>query len=284
MLKKIEAYTSRQGVDTLELIDTPLPWRDFLHIVSVDGLDPVTASISTTGLPSADLSLISGEEIPARNIVLTLAPDPDWSTWTPEELRRLVYSYFMPKYKVRLVFYTDTRDPVEIYGEVEACSYNQFAPDPQYQISIICPDPYFVSVAESIVTGLVTSLMSGTFGYLNGTDVPIGCVLKIVEGYESGELVIQSGDPSISSFRLIVDYASRNPMPNIFEMDSRPLKKKVRVYNSDTGTVTNLLRKLQPGFEGVWPVLEPGNFGFAVMGDTTGIPWQLTWFEKYGGL
>lgn len=287
MLRKIEAYTSRQDVAALEIVEANTPWTDKLHISNVDGLDPVPTSISTTGLPSADLSLISGEEVPARNIVMTIVPDPDWSTWTPEKLRRLVYAYFTPKSQVRLVFYTDELDPVEIYGTVETCSYNQFTPEPEYQVSIICPDPYFVAVEATTIEGEVIypEDWPPSDPISIGGDVPIGCVVKLLDGYEYGELFVQSGDPSISTFHLIVDSDFPNPTPNIFEMDSRPLKKKVRIYETGTGLVTNLLGKLQPGYEAVWPVLEPGNNFFAVMSsDYAGYSWQLTYFEKYGGL
>lgn len=286
-MRKIEAYTSRQDVAALEIVESNMPWADLLHISNVDGLDSVTTSISTTILPSADLSLISGEEVPARNIVLSVVPDPDWSTWTPEKLRRLVYAYFTPKSKVRLVFYTDELDPVEIYGTVETCAYNQFTPNPEYQISIVCPDPYFVAVEATTITGVVISPEDWppSDPILIAGDISVGCLVKIADGYGTGELFIQSGDPSISTFHTIVDSETPNPTPNIFEMDSRPLKKRVRVYETATGLITNLLGKLQPGYEAVWPVLEPGSNLFAVMGDTTvGSFWELTYFEKYDGL
>jgi hypothetical protein len=186
-----------------------------------------------------------------------------------------------------MVFTTDEIDyPVEITGEVESVEYDQFSEDATYQISILCPDPYFTSTHEKEIDGEIISFDSWppSDPVSIGGDVPIGCRVKIDDGFAYGDLFVQSGDPSISTFHVVVGSDVPNPTPNVFEMDSRPLKKKVRTYQSGTGSITNLLRNLQPGFEAVWPVLEPGNNLFAVMGDSVGTSWRLLYFERFSGL
>jgi len=283
LLNKVEVYTSSQDVPTLEINEEHRPELDLIHIVSIDGLDPVKASVSTMTLSDTDEGIVTGTEVPSRNIVLTLRPDPDWSNWTPEQLRRLIYAYFIPKSQVRLVFYTDELDSVEIFGTVESCSYNQFIKDPEYQISIICSDPYFKAIEATEISGTVIEPEDWPPSEpitIEG-DIPVGFELKLSSGYDSGELTVQVGDPSISTFHLIV---STLPNPNIFEMNSKPLRKFVRTVEIDTGIITNLLGSLEPGYGSVWPILRPGDNLFAVMGSMVGDAWELKYFPKFGGL
>jgi hypothetical protein len=283
---KVEVYTSKQDVDTLEIVDANRPDLDFLHVVNIEGLDPVTASVSSTALPFTDVGVISGEEVPARNIVLTVSPDPDWSTFKPEELRVILYQYFTPKSTVKLVFTTEELTyPVEIYGEVEACEYNQYSEGATYQISIICPDPYFTSTHEETVTGTAISFDSWPpdpeAPIVIDSQIPIGFRVTLADGYETGELYIQVGDPSVSTFHMSV---VENPNPNTFEMDSRSLHKKARTIAVDTGIFTNLLGKIESGYQSIWPILQPGSNIFAVMGDVAGNDWVVKYFNRYTGL
>ena len=97
MLTKLQAYSSWESAQTLLLPDSGREETDRLQIRNIDGLNPVKGTVNTSPFGSVDGAAYTGTDIDTRNIVLTIRPNPDWDQWTIEGLRKLVYSYFMPK-------------------------------------------------------------------------------------------------------------------------------------------------------------------------------------------
>ncbi len=118
MLTEVKAYSAWQSAPTLLLNPTGRSETDLIQIRNIDGLDPVKASVNTSSYGSVDGASFTGSAVSTRNIVLTVHPNPDWDIWTHESLRRLIYSYFMPKRPIRLVFYSDDT----ISAELRLCS------------------------------------------------------------------------------------------------------------------------------------------------------------------
>jgi|GEM_PF-2266010 len=290
-VNSLTVYSSSQLVDTFSLSESGIDY-DAFQILNIEGLDPVKATVNTTSLASVDGESLTGETVPTRNIVLTIRTNPDWNTNFQEGLRKQLFDYFTPKNTVRLVFSTDEFDDVEIYGVVEGVDANPFTQEPQFVISIICPDPYFVKVTPTVITGSVVSPESWPTEDI-GIDgqVPVGFKLKTISPSEDpgfhilGTLIVQVGDPSISTFRLD-DQTDASPDFMMFVMDSRPLHKYIRLVNLTSGIFKNVLNGLEE--TSVWPLLQPGSNHFAVMaegsGAIVGFGWELTYYAKYGGL
>jgi hypothetical protein len=163
LLTKIEAYqlTDPIGAPTLsmplesgEIDDSPL------QIKNVAGAGPVKSEIATGSLAEIDGEYFTGSSTPKRNLVLTIGLNPDWATQTIESLRALVYKAFMVKNEVHLRFYSTHLPTCAINGHVESAEPNIFSRDPEFQVSIICPQPDFLAVALTVYTGVVGS--SGT--------------------------------------------------------------------------------------------------------------------------
>lgn len=283
-INQLDVYSSSPEVQTFSLGETGIE-DDLFQVLNVDGLDPVKGAISTSPLASVDGASITGEEIPSRNIVLTLRTNPDFVTYSHETLRRALMVYFLPKSTVNLVFDTDLGN-LQISGVVESCDANPFTKDPQFIVSIICPDPYFTAVDPTVIDDrFIASLDSWPPEDVvtNNGDVAIGFKLKIPDGfYNLGEIIVQVGSPAISTFHLIsspVDFTNTN----IFQMDSRPLQKFVRAIDLSSGSFLNLLSILQAGSK--WPLLQPGENLFMLMSDLMSeYPYELTYYEKYGAL
>src|SRR5215204_5425397 len=142
------------GVDTIILDPEGTPELDFVQVRHIEGLDPVKAFINTMAYGLTDGEAFLGSDIPSRNIVMTLGPNPNWTTWTYETLRQLIYSYFMTKITVNLVFDSDEVGIVQITGNVDSVIANPFSKDPEYIVSIICLDPYFYRVTPVVLTGV----------------------------------------------------------------------------------------------------------------------------------
>lgn len=277
MLTEVKAYSSWRSAPTLVLDPEGRLENDRVQLTNITGLDPVKGSVNTSPFGSVDGSSYTGSSVLSRNIVLTLKPNPDWDTWTYESLRRLLYSYFMPKQISRLVFYSDDLIPVEIYGVVEDVSVNMFTKEPELTVSIICPDPYFTALDATVLTA--ENGVTNTFEY--GGNVEAGIIVKVtaVSGAPT-TIGIQLGDPKVTYFGVIATVSASQ----YFEMSSVPMRKYVQNVNIGTGVIENLLSKVYIQEGSLWPMLEPGVNEFKVITDSGVQDYQLIFYERFGGL
>lgn len=277
MLRKVEVYSSSLLVNEMSFDDSDPVETDLIQVTNVDGLDPVTASIDVVSSGNVDGAISLDPSVPTRNIVLTLRTNPDWNVWSFERLRQFIYGYFIPKSTVKLVFDSDEiGTPVEIIGIVESCEANPFTKDPEFSVSIVCPDPYFTTVDSFVVNGStigVSDWGTGRSTILYKGNVPNGIKVDVPDGFAS-ELYVQVGNVVDYSFHLV------GGVDGYVELISVPLHKSIVKIN-ENGSLENILAYLQLGSQ--WPLLSPGANYFAVLG-TPGADWTLTYYEKYGGL
>ena len=280
MLTRLRAYSSWLDAPTLPLSDDGREETDLLQIRDIQGLDPVKAAVNTSPFGSVDGAAYLGSNVPIRNIVLTLRPNPNWDDWTYEKLRRLVYSYFMPKLLTQLVFYSDDIPPVEIFGYVEDCNVNPFSKDPEIQVSIICPDPYFTALDATVVLGQSTRDNSNpTIIEYNGSiEAGINVEVTRVSDPAPTFIGIQIGDPSIQTFRVTASVNSTQ----YFVMNSTAGQRYAQTISLSTGVISNLLSKILEG--STWPTLQLGTNKFSIITDQGVQNWKLTYYERYGGL
>lgn len=125
---------------------------DSLHfpVTNVEGLTPSSATINTSSTAVIDGTFFNSSYVNQRNIVLTIVPEGD-----AETARLTLYKYFKPKYPLTLYFKTKSRD-VYIDGYVEAFEGTPYDKKQSFQISIICPQPFFNSVKETITEQATT--------------------------------------------------------------------------------------------------------------------------------
>lgn len=282
MLTEVKAYSSWVSAPTLLLDEDGRPETDLIQVRKIVGLDPVKADVNTSQFGSVDGASYTGGNVATRNIVLTLKPNPDWHTWTYEKLRSLIYSYFMPKRPTRLVFYSSSLPPVEIWGIVESVTVDIFSKEPEMQVSIICPDPYFTALEATVITGSTVRDISGsvTIPY-NGT-IETGVVVDVtwVANPAPTKIDVQVGNPALTFFH--VDASVNSAM--FFETSSVQMNKYVQNVSIGTGVITNLLSKSNIDEGSAWPIFQPGDNEFAVITDQGTQDWQLTFYERFGGL
>ena len=113
-------------------------------ITGVTGLTPVAANINTSTTGINDGETYNSARLGYRNIVITL-----YFTHDVEKNRIKLYDYFQTKQFCTLYFSNDSRD-VCIDGYVETFECDLFSVSETAQISIICPNPYFKSVSETV--------------------------------------------------------------------------------------------------------------------------------------
>lgn len=119
--------------------------RDKYDILSVDGLTSPDTNINTSSLYYTDGCLVNSMRAEKRNIVINLNIKP------PIETNRLeLYKFFACKAKITLYWTNDSRD-VYIKGIIEKFETTLFDKVQQPHISIICPQPYFISTTEDVI-------------------------------------------------------------------------------------------------------------------------------------
>jgi hypothetical protein len=283
VLTELKAYSSWESAPSLPLDDTGRAETDLIQITNIDGLEPVKASVNTAPFGSIDGTSYVGSSVTDRNIVLTVKPNPNWNEWSYEGLRRLLYSYFMPKRPTKLVFYSDDMDPVQIGGIVESVDVNQFSKDPELVISVICPNPYFSSLDPITLVGQTVRETDDPIEIDYNGSLEAGVYVQVTDSLDTQpDLIwIQIGDPNLSYFK--VDATVNSDL--IFEMSSFPMQKYVQNVDLTTGVITNLLNKVHVIEGSAWPtILKPGTNEFRVITDSGTQDWTLKYYELFGGL
>lgn len=281
MLTEIKAYSSWRSAPTLPL-NGGRAETDLIQIRSITGLDPVKAAVNSTPFGIVDGASHIGSSVLTRNIVLTLRPNPDWGEWTYEKLRRLLYSYFMPKKPVELVFYSDDMIPVKISGIVESTAVNMFSKDPELQVSVICHDPYFTALNPTVITGDTVTTPDSNTPIPYGGSVETGILVKVtgISAPYPSKIAIQIGDEPITYFEVLAGVNASK----YFEMSSIPTKKFVQNVQIGSGVITNLLSKATIKTGSIWPTFQPGINDFSVITDAGVQDWRLEFYERFGGL
>lgn len=301
MLSAVKVDSQQVGIPQLVFKLINRPESDLFVCRNIDGLDPVKADVNTSPLAS-DGESYNGSKVGKRNIVFTIGFNPDWGDWTLSKLRKELRKYFLPKMRVRLTFETNEMAPVAIWGYVESNEYNMFSKDPENQISVICPQPYFETATPIVITGttdvdVVTIPGIGTVVYQNGSIVPLeynGDVETGVHFKVSKNVGPPSTPPTILTVGVI-------PLANgyfgveatvddttHYEVNSIPGQKYARLVTTATGVVVdNLLDNFWGAANVGWDalILTPdGNHVITVNADHGVQDWELTYTEKFGGL
>ncbi len=115
-------------------------------VINIEGLNPVGATINTHKIGVSDGEHYNSSYVNMRNIVLYIVPR--YRSNDIETNRLFLYRYFRPKHKVRLYFKHDSRD-VFIDGYVETVEISLYSQLEQFQISVICPQPYFLDISTA---------------------------------------------------------------------------------------------------------------------------------------
>ena len=148
-------------------------------VAGIEGLYPPSATINTSALATSDGAKYNSSRANVRNIVIELFIESP-----VEENRIRLYKYVKTKERIRFYYKNDTRN-VFIDGYVESMPIKMFEMKQGVQISIVCPDPYFRDVTETLVDfASVSSLFEFPFAIEeSGTEMSrleVGAELPIV--------------------------------------------------------------------------------------------------------
>lgn len=284
MLTAVEVHVQSGGVPKLSL---PLigDVSGAFHIRDIEGLGPVKAIVNSRGYGLLDGEYYTGSHIGKRNIVLTIGLNPNAGYQSVEAMRKVIYGYLRPKTEPLLKFVSTDRPLVEIAGYVESCEPVFFSKDPEIQVSIICPKPYFISSELKSITG-VAGISPSVIPFIFNCDLTNGIVFKLFKNgqdYE-GPITLVSADHRPNVFRVFKVSKVLVNSKSYYSINSHQGLKTVESRNQATNLrISNLLGKVTD--ESLWPYVVPGfNAVRVITNSNSELTWILYYVERFGGI
>lgn len=115
-------------------------------IKAIDGLNPPEAIINTTLRAGHDGTLFNSAYLDNRLLTITIAINGP-----AERNRNALYSFFQSGHKSRIYYKNGMRD-VYIDGYGQSMPIGFFDEKEIFQVSLLCPDPYFHDIEDSYAT------------------------------------------------------------------------------------------------------------------------------------
>lgn len=274
MLSRVDIRTRRGTL-------LQLPLEDVSHgyiLSSVDGLDPVNATLVSSGYANTDGEQFHSAKRVPRNIKLKLEFEPDYVTNSVESLRQNLYSYLMPKSEVYLTFIRDDGLEVDITGRVESNEAPLFTKEPGADVSVMCFEPDFIDPDLVSISGTSTEDSTETTIEYAG-NIEVGFVLTITLSRAESALTVylRTPDDTLHSF----DFAAPLLSGDILRISTIPGQKGA--WLTRAGVETSVLYGVST--ESEWLTLEEGtNYLRVYATGTPVLPYTFEYTTRYGGL
>jgi hypothetical protein len=274
MLTQVEIRTTAGALLTLELEDV----SDGLVLQDIQGLDPVKATIVSTGYANADVQQFQGARREARNIIFVIGLDPDYITTDVRDLRTRLYDYFMPKDYVEIRFYDSSGLTVNITGYVEELDAPLFSRNPVANISVLCLDSDFIDVETLEIDGNTVSTSAETLVDYPGTiEVGFELVLNVDRVLSDFTIYHRAPDSTVRSLTFEASLVAGDVVTigTVFGNKFATLTR-AGVNSSLLYGVTN---------DSAWLEFQKGASNYIrVYATGAAIPYSITYTPRYGGL
>lgn len=273
MLNLIEVRTDQGLLLSLPIFDP----TEGLLVTNVEGLDPVDATLVYSSMANQDDEQEQSSKRQKRNIILTVALEPDWATGRVKDLRARLYQFFMPKSQVRLRFISDDMPDVEIVGRVETFNSPLFSQEPTATISILSAKSNFAGLDTISIPGNTTAGSTELDHTYDGSIETGGLFRLSVNRTMSGfSIYNRLPDDSIIQQDFVYPLLSGD----ILDINSVNLNKYARLTRA--GLTTSVLAGISPYSK--WINLYPGVNKLRVLASGAAVPWTFQYVRKYGGL
>jgi len=273
MISQVEVRSTSGQLLTLGLESSD----DGLIVESIDGLDPVKATLVSSSFAAFDGGLYQSSRRETRNIIITLGLDPDYVTTSVRDLRNQLYQFFMPKSEVDLRFFLEDDFTVKIMGRVESFESVLFTAEPKVVISLICYDPDFVVLDAIEIEGETVSTSTETLIVYDGT-VETGVIITLlVDRTITAFTIYMRGSDNVTR---TLDFAGALQADDVLVFNTIPGSKGISLTRS--AVTTSFLHGMSP--QSSWLELMPGNNYFRFFDEGAAIPYTLEYTPRYGGL
>jgi len=273
MLTKVEVRNTLGLLLTLELEDV----SDGLVLEDIQGLDPVKATLVSSGFANLDGVQFQSSRREARNLVLILGLEPDYVTQTVYGLRRQLYSFFMPKSLVSLRLFDSEGLTVDIQAMVEDFNTSLFSKEPQVNIPMTCFDPDFVELTPIVVAGnTVSTSTEFNIPYDGTVETGIEFKLNLDRSLSAFTIYHRPADDQIRT----LNFAASLISGDVLTINTVVGSKAVTLLRSSV--ISSLLYAQDP--QSNWIELLKGDNHFRVYATGAAIPFTITYTPRHGGL
>lgn len=274
MLSEVQA-TSVQG----SLLSLPFgEITSGIYIKNIEGLEPVKATIVSTSFPNKNGTIYQASQREARDIKLHVGIEPDYISEEPKDVRRRLYQFFMPNTLVTFKFIDTDGLVVRISGMIETFDAPLFEQEPKADISIHCFDSDFVDLDNPVELGgnTVSNTLDTTINYEGSVETGIEFYLLVDRDVD--EFTIYNTMPNGQIRQL--DFAW--PLHNGDQVNfvTIPGNKKIELVRA--GVTSSLLYAKSP--QSSWIDFYPGTNLFRVYAEGAAIPYDIIYYNRYGGL
>jgi Phage tail protein. len=273
MLTMVEARTPQGTLLGISLEDV----TDGIIVADIEGLDPVKATIVSSSFARLDGVQYQSSRREARNIKLKLGLEPDYINNTVSDIRQRLYQFFMPKREVNLRFITSTGLSVDISGRVESFESPLFTKEPQVDISVVCFDPDLVDPTLVEVSGLTTAdTTESLVTYEGSVETGITFVLNVDRVISEFTFYHRPPDNTLRS----LEFATPLEAGDVLTISTIAGSKGATLKRA--GVDSSVLYGISP--QSNWIELMPGDNNIRVYAEGLGIPYDIEYVNKYGGL
>lgn len=289
MITSISIYNERSNFIELSLSDSSAPY----FVKNIDGLGPVNATIATTTYATKDGGAFQNARAEMRNLVMRIGLNPSYvdSSDPYGELRRSIYPILNPKTKVTIVILSDNMETLFIDGWVETFEPTIFSKDPDFTVSIICPDPYFKSVQPVVQS----REGSGDIIIQNNGNVETGLTI-LIDGFYSdlNDFTITKTSTDVEVMTYVGDLNIDNNFLSFYFITDKGYKTALVKEQTDPLWVPGTTDPMAPfsgvnvlGFVDGWLTIEPGEslLEFALDENSYPLPIITAFlYSKYSGI
>lgn len=273
MLTSIEVMNPQGSLLALPMEDV----SDGVVVKDIQGLDPVKATLVSSSFAQMNGEQYHSSRREARNIVLKLDLEPDYITTTVKDLRDRLYRYFMPRSQIFMKFYDSSGLEVSIEGRVESFDCPLFVQEPEANISIMSFDPDFLGATPVVIQEETTEDEDEIFiEYEGSIETGIEFVLNVDRSLSEFTIYHRLPDGSIRT----TDFSA--PLENGDVLTIVTIRGSKRVTLNRSSIESSALYGISP--QSNWLELVPGDNYIRVYAEGEGIPYTITYTNRYGGL
>ena len=264
------------------------------QVISIKGLNPPSAHLNNSAVSGMDGAMYNSSRLNTRNIVILLKINGD-----VEKNRQMLYTYCPTKEKVRF-YYSNNYRNVYVDGYVDSVECDLFSNDERMQISIICPQPYFLDASDTKVNGSSIAsyfvfpfaidigspipfseiAVNNTIGLYNDSANEIGMLIDIDVEADVNTILIRNTDTG-DTFTMSYDFEEGD------HITINTIKGQKSIILIRNGIYSNIFTAMQIG--SVFFQLAAGDnfFSYIVDGDAsnnTNVSIVFTFYKMYRGV
>lgn len=273
MLTSLSVSSPAGGLLTIPLEDP----SDGLLIEEIEGLGPVKATLVSSSFARMDGEQYHSSRREARNIIVKINLEPDYVVDSVQDLRQRLYDYFMPKSRVDMTFWRDDEPNVFIQGYVESFESPLFTKEPRVDISIMCFDPDFVDpLGVHVLGNSVATSVEIPIDYSGTVDTGLNLKLLVNRTLAAFTVYLRQANGLLQQ----MDLSAALVAGDVVEINTVPGQKRVTLTRA--GLTTSILYAVSP--QSAWISLQPGVNNLRVYATGAGVPFDLLYYPRYGGL